>query len=150
MTWKDPSASLDVEVLFARLEIPQLCKEDVPEAILHQNSYSRVYEITFNWNSPQHFLSGIRWQWKHQCLAENYSIFTIKVTSHERHGMSSHWQRCCLFNCLFRCTLKKTSTSTLQTYNIQVTGPLWGNPPVTSGFPSQRASNVESVFTSYC
>ena len=29
--------------------------------------------------------------------------------------------------------------------NVRVIGPLWGESPVTGGFPSQRASNAESV-----
>ena len=45
---------------------------------------------------------------------------------------------CSLFNCFFRVATKETS-------KFPVT-PLWGNPPVTGGFPSQRASDVWSIF----
>ena len=41
-------------------------------------------------------------------------------------------------SCLFRHRSKKTS-------KLHVTGLCEGNPPVTGGFPSQRASNVENV-----
>ena len=44
-----------------------------------------------------------------------------------------------LFNSWFRrVTSNKIS-------KLCITDPLWGNPPVTGGFPSQRASNAESV-----
>ena len=53
----------------------------------------------------------------------------------EYHGVSNHQ---CLLNRLFRCTSKKTSKA-------QRCCPLWGDPPVTVGFPSKRASNAENV-----
>ena len=49
-------------------------------------------------------------------------------------------------NSLFRMIPKVTS-------QIRISDPLWGNPPVTGGFPSPRHSNAESVFhvvTSSC
>ena len=56
-------------------------------------------------------------------------------------AMASHWAHRrlnCLAICLFRRTSKKTS-------KLGVTDLCEGNPPVTGGFPSQRASNVENV-----
>ena len=38
------------------------------------------------------------------------------------------------------CCFSKTMTSR---YTFRITGPLWGEPSVTDGFPSQRGSNVE-------
>ena len=55
-----------------------------------------------------------------------------------RHGVSNHQHIGCLPNRLFRRTWKKTST-------LGVTGLCEGNPPVTGGFPSQRANNAENV-----
>ena len=56
----------------------------------------------------------------------------------ERDGISNHLHLECLFNRLFRCRSNKTS-------KLCVTGLCEGNPPVTGGFPSQRASNAENV-----
>ena len=56
----------------------------------------------------------------------------------EHDGISSHRCQDCLPSCLFRHRSKKTS-------KLHVPGLCEGNPPVTSGFPSQRASNMENV-----
>ena len=61
------------------------------------------------------------------------------MISHEYHGVSNHQQLNWLFNSLFRPSVK-----------LHILGPLWGKPPVTSGFPSQMASNAESVTVSCC
>ena len=58
------------------------------------------------------------------------------------HVISNHWQLNCLFNRLFRHTIKKTS-------KLNISGPLSGNLPITSGFPSQRAKNAEHVSMSW-
>ena len=55
-----------------------------------------------------------------------------------RHGVSNHRRLDCLSNHLFRRISKKTS-------KVRVTGLCEGNPPVATGFPSQRASNAENV-----
>ena len=47
-----------------------------------------------------------------------------------------------LFNSLFRLTTKSKSKP-------RISVPLWGNPPTTGGFPSQRATNVENVSMSW-
>ena len=54
------------------------------------------------------------------------------------NDVSNHQHLDCLPNRLFRRTSEKTS-------KLRVTGLCEGNPPVTSGFPSQRASNAENV-----
>ena len=58
---------------------------------------------------------------------------------YEHQGDLNHWQPDCLFNNLFKLTAKKQL----------ITGPLRGNPPVTDGFPTQRACNAESVCLSW-
>ena len=64
----------------------------------------------------------------------------ITVTSNERHDISTPLPLECLFKRLFRLTSEKTSKPSHSE----------GNPPVTGKFPSQRASNAESVYTSPC
>ena len=48
-----------------------------------------------------------------------------------------------LFNRMFRLTSWKVLT-------LCVTGPLWGEPPVTGGSPSQRANYAENVYVPWC
>ena len=50
----------------------------------------------------------------------------------ERSGLSNHRRLDYLVNHLFRRKSKKIS-------KLPVTGPLWGEPPITGGFPAQRA-----------
>ena len=82
-------------------------------------------------------------------------LIFIWVTSHERHGISSHQEFHCLFNHLFSHTSKKIS-------KIWVPGPFWGESPLTvdsshkgpvplltGKFPSQRASDAENVSMSW-
>ena len=56
----------------------------------------------------------------------------------ERDGVSNHPRLYWLLNRLFRRRSKKTS-------KLHVTGLCKGNPPMTDGFSSQRASNAENV-----
>ena len=63
---------------------------------------------------------------------------TLQWCQNEHDGISNHRRLSCLFNPFFRRRSKKTS-------KLRVTGLCEGNPPVTGGFPSQRASNGENV-----
>ena len=56
----------------------------------------------------------------------------------DRDGVLNHRRPDCLLKTLFRRRSKKTS-------KLRVTGLCEVNPPVTGGFPSQRASNAENV-----
>ena len=56
----------------------------------------------------------------------------------ECNGVSNHLRLHCLHNHLFRCRSKKIS-------KLRVTGLCEGDPPMTGGFPSQRASYAENV-----
>ena len=58
------------------------------------------------------------------------SINIITVMPHEHHGITKHWQLDCLFNNLLRITILALCER---------------KPPVTGGFPSQGASNAESI-----
>ena len=67
------------------------------------------------------------------------TIYFISLQWHhnDRDGVSNHRRLDCLLSRLFRIRSRKTS-------KLLVTG-LWeGNPPVTVGFPSQRASNAKN------
>ena len=62
----------------------------------------------------------------------------ITATSNDCHGILNYQSIECLFNHLFRLKTKEHQRSAL----LALCG---GNPPLTSGFPSQRASNTENV-----
>ena len=73
-----------------------------------------------------------------KCIKVSYTYpnqFTFEWHLYERNGFSNHRRIDCLLNRLFRRRSKKTS-------KLCVTGLCEGNPPVTGGFPSQRASNA--------
>ena len=57
--------------------------------------------------------------------------------SHERHGVPDHWSFECLLNNSFGLTSENNQLTLLTL--------CWRKPPVTGGFPSQRASDVEKV-----
>ena len=63
---------------------------------------------------------------------------TLQWRHNERDGVSNHRHLECLLNRLCRRRFKKTS-------KLRVTGLGEENPPVTSGFPSHKASNAENV-----
>ena len=73
----------------------------------------------------------------HQLMSE-YCGSSLQWRHNERDGVSNHRRLDCLLNRLFRHRTKKTS-------KFHVTGLCEGNLPVTSGFPSQMASNTENV-----
>ena len=62
----------------------------------------------------------------------------VEGRHNERDGISNHRLIDCLLNRLFVRRSKKAS-------KFRVTGLCEGNAPVTSGFPSQRASDEENV-----
>ena len=64
---------------------------------------------------------------------------TLPWHHNERDGVSNHQCLGCLHNCLFRHRSIKTS-------KLHITGLCQGNPLVTSGYPSQRASNPWKCF----
>ena len=60
---------------------------------------------------------------------------SLQWRHNERNGVSNHRRLDCLRNRSSRRWSRKTS-------KLRVTGPCQGNPPVTGGFPHQRASSV--------
>ena len=67
---------------------------------------------------------------------------SITITSHERRGVSNHQPHYCLLSNEFSLTTKAKSKPTLLIF-------CEGNPPVTGGFPSQKASDTENVYMSW-
>ena len=70
--------------------------------------------------------SNVALQWRHN----------------EHPGVSNHRRLDCLINRLFGLISKEN-------LKARVIGPLWGKPPVIGGFSLQKASNVETVSTSW-
>ena len=64
--------------------------------------------------------------------------------SHEWHGISNHLQLNCWFSSLFRLTTK--TIKTLYYWHFVS----WGNPQVTSEFPSQMANNTKIFSMLWC
>ena len=63
---------------------------------------------------------------------------TLQWRHNELDGVSNHRRLDCLLKCLF---MRRSQNSS----KLCDTGLCDGNPPVTGGFPSQRASNAETV-----
>ena len=63
--------------------------------------------------------------------------------SHECHGILNHWQFNCLLNSFLWMITKKHQNSVLLALCQE-------NPPLTDGFPSQRANYVESISMLWC
>ena len=70
-------------------------------------------------------------------------IVSLQWWHNERDGDSNHRGLHCLLNRLFRHKSKETS-------KLRVTGLCEGKPPLTGGFPSQRASDAENVSIWWC
>ena len=64
---------------------------------------------------------------------------SLQWCNNDPDGVTNHQRIDCLLNRLFRHRSKEIS-------KLRVTGLCEGNSSVTSGFPSQRASNTENVF----
>ena len=71
------------------------------------------------------------------------------MTSHWRHGVSNYGQLHCLFKHSFRYTSNKISLLCATGLLVLLTR-FKGNPLVLDGFHSQRTSNAENVFMSWC
>ena len=85
----------------------------------------------------------VSWNGKSTLTASVFVWYHFYITlqwSHNDHdGVWNHMRLDCLLNRLIRRRSKKTS-------KFHVTGLCEGNPPVTGGLTSQRASNAENVF----
>ena len=68
--------------------------------------------------------------------------YPLQWRHNERVGVSNHRRLDCLLKRMFGRRSKKTS-------ELRVTGVCEGNPPVTGGFPSQRASYAEIISISW-
>ena len=76
-------------------------------------------------------------------LFKMHFIEFIIATPNGRHGVPNHPQMDGLFNSLFQLTSKDISKPALFALCA-------GNLSMTDGFPSQRASNAEKAFKSWC
>ena len=94
-------------------------------------------EVLLRW-VPEMRYCIVRWQRHIKCTQYLSFMRSLQWRRNERHGVSNHPHLDCLLSRLFRRTSKKTS-------KLRVIGLCEGNPPVTGWFPTQRASNAESV-----
>ena len=82
-------------------------------------------------------MTAVEFQWKRH-LGSHTRYTSITMTSHDRHDVSNHRWLQCLSRSLCRRTSNKTS-------KLRAAGNSKAKPPISDGFPSQRASNVERV-----
>ena len=94
-----------------------------------QNGWPDVTSLLCFWHSI--------WQTRFNKSYNNWRV-SIIMKSYEWY----YWQLNCLFNSLYRLTKKTLKLCKLLAL-------CEGNPLVTSGFPSQRASNIENFFMSW-
>ena len=92
--------------------------------------WHKSHDLRLHPHLPQQMSS-----WRNQSSSPSLSLQQCRD---ERDGVSNDRLLVCLSNRLFKRRSKKTS-------KLRVTGLCEGNPPVTDGFPSQRASNGEHV-----
>ena len=111
------------------VNVLSLVVKEAPGEILKINvTFHLVLYIQMTWSLIVYLISAYEWKIDSK---ESYAHI-------ERNGMSNHRRLYCLLNCLCRRRSKKTS-------KLRVTS-LWeGNPTVTGGFPSERASNPKNV-----
>ena len=124
------------------------CFHCCPEKAVEQTLESLVFwdVITIMWYcsnglGPWHKTSIKMLEWKknaRKSITTLYSIPTLQWHHNECNGISNHRHLECLLNRLFSCRLNKT-------LKLCISGLCEGNPMVTGGFPSQRASYVENV-----
>ena len=103
--------------------------------------------VFFTWCHPEQLLKKQRSCWWFEAPWSPCDVtlmnmigpgHTLQWRHDEREGVSNHRRYDSLLNRLFRRRSKKS-------LKLRVTGLCEGNPPVTGGFPSQRASNAVNV-----
>ena len=122
---------------------PCVAKSSAPIELLPM-SYSARKRIVSCFLKPTRHVKG--WRYVFQLCWEvditswklRTAYLALQWRHNERDGVSNHRRLHCLYNCWFRHRSKKTS-------KLSVTGLCAGNSPVTSEFPSQKASNAENV-----
>ena len=84
----------------------------------------------------------LEWWFKLSVTSLSWWMCSLQWRHNERDGVSNHRRPDCLLNRLHKHRLK----------NIKAPRhwPLWGEQPVTGGFPTQRASNAENVSIWWC
>ena len=105
------------------LKVHTWCEIEIQDKICWSLDKIVSFDYVFGRKMNMHVLSGFNTlQWRHNKCG----------------GVSNHRRLDCLLNRLFGRRSKKTS-------KLRITGLCKGNPPVTGGFPSQRASTAENV-----
>ena len=103
----------------------------IPQKMLYLPTVVLSERILIYWNT---FHTTRRLCREASCLVD----FTLQWRHNECDGVSNDRRLDCLLNHLFRRRSKKIS-------KLRVTGLCEWNPPMTGGFPSQRASNAGNV-----
>ena len=115
----------------------------------HVQPHTKHTSDSYSWGQHGAHLGpvGPRWApcWPHEpCYLGSYTMHNnIAGMIHEQIGVEYYWPLECLIKSLFMLTSNRHQRSAL----LAICD---GNPPVTGGFPSQRASNVESMSISWC
>ena len=108
---------------------------DQETGLINHIDYMLFLFIYTSWGNVQPY-KHIYINWCYYMITAYWLM--ILMMSHEQQGVSYHQQLDCCFNSFFRRTSK-----------LCITVPLWGNPLVSGGFPSQRTSNAEHIFMSW-
>ena len=117
-------------------------------SLYHQSYYQWFHWLNLKFTSS--LVPSQYSQFSHRYLQQtptigvhNHYRETLQWRRNEWHDVSNHPCLDCLLKCLLRCISKKTS-------KLCVTCLCEGNPPVSGGFPSQRASDAENVSFWWC
>ena len=108
--------------------------------------YSYLRRVSIKNNSVVIDLHIMIWIYFSDLMGKSTQFKTsipLKWRHNKWHCISKHWHLSCLPKHLFRCISKKIS-------KLRFTGLCMRNLPVTGGFPSQRASNMENVSIRLC
>ena len=105
-----------------------------------QTTFSVVFSLMQNavFGFKMYWRLFLKVQWRVRWALIQEMALSLQWRHKECDGISNDQHLCCLLNRLFRCRSKKAS-------KLRVTGLCKGNPPVTSGFPFQWASNAKNV-----
>ena len=107
----------------------------IPCRVILDHDISRVYGI---WKQRSYlYICDVAATYKNGTKASDFP-HSLQWRHNKCDGVSNHQHLACLLNRLFKRRSKKIP-------KLRVTGLCEGNPPVTDGFPSQRARNAENV-----
>ena len=120
-----------------------ICMQEFKLHILIYSFLSKCYHLSSQIKSSCSLVWAQR-RWCHLTHEQPTNTWVPSKWRHnKRHGVSNHRRLHCLLNCWYKPSSEKTS-------KFCVTGLCAGNSPVTSEFPTQKASNVENVSIWWC